>query len=71
MRTLKSSQMLSHPALFATALVASLLASSPTWAQQDSEIGPEFADAPETVLNPAVPQGMVYESVFKSADSKI
>ena len=71
MRTLKSSQMLSHPALFATALVASLLASSPTWAQQDSEIGPEFAGAPETVVNPAVPQGMVYESVFKSADSKI
>jgi enterochelin esterase-like enzyme len=55
----------------AAALVASLLASSPVWAQQDSEIGPDYAAAPETVLDPAVPQGMVFESVMKSTDSKL
>jgi iron(III)-enterobactin esterase len=46
-------------------------ASSPAAAQQDSEIGPDYMDAPETVVNGSVPQGTVHELVMDSADSKI
>jgi enterochelin esterase-like enzyme len=37
----------------------------------DFVIGPDYADAPETVVNPAVPQGDVHELIMKSQDSKI
>jgi enterochelin esterase-like enzyme len=44
---------------------------SPAWAQQVSEIGPDYVDAPETVVNPAVPHGSVRELVMDSTASTI
>ena len=52
------------------ALAAPLVARSAS-SQQDSIIGPEYADAPEMVVNPSVPKGVVHEMVMDSADSKI
>jgi iron(III)-enterobactin esterase len=40
-------------------------------ADPDSVIGPDYSDAPETVVNLNVPQGDVHEIVMNSADSKI
>ncbi len=56
--------------LAAMAAPAALVPSA-AWAQQDEQIGPEYADAPETVFNASVPQGVVHEVVMDSADSKI
>jgi len=47
------------------------LGAQPAWSQQDSEIGPDYADAPETLVNPAVPHGAIHELVMESADSSI
>ena len=38
---------------------------------ENSIIGPTYADAPEAVANPAVPQGEVHEFILYSEDSKI
>ena len=38
---------------------------------ENSIIGPAYADAPESVANPAVPQGQVHEFILYSEDSKI
>jgi enterochelin esterase family protein len=38
---------------------------------ENGVIGPSYADAPESVANPAVPQGEVHEFVLYSEDSKI
>ena len=38
---------------------------------ENSIIGPTYADAPESVANPAVPQGDVHEFILYSEDSKI
>ena len=38
---------------------------------ENSIIGPSYADAPEAVANPAVPQGEVHEFILYSEDSKI
>ncbi len=38
---------------------------------ENSVIGPNYADAPEAVANPAVPQGDVREFIMYSEDSKI
>jgi hypothetical protein len=43
----------------------------PAPSAETSLIGPDYADAPETVANPAVPQGDVREFVMYSQDSKI
>lgn len=60
------------PQLLAAILMAMAAgASSSASAQQDSEIGPDYTDAPETVVNASVPQGAVHELVMDSADSKI
>jgi enterochelin esterase-like enzyme len=59
---------------FRFCLLAVAFAFAPALAQgadPDSVIGPDYADAPETVANPAVPQGDVQEFVMKSQDSKI
>jgi len=47
------------------------LAAHPAWSQQDSEIGPDYADAPEMAVNPAVPHGAIHELLMQSADSSI
>jgi iron(III)-enterobactin esterase len=57
--------------LAALLTLAAPLAASPASAQQDSVIGSEYSDAPETVVNTSVPQGVVHELVMDSADSKI
>jgi iron(III)-enterobactin esterase len=70
-------KMLALPRIIAAQLVTAMLSvtvaqgSSPTSAPQDSEIGPEYVDAPELVVNASVPQGTVHELVMDSADSKI
>jgi enterochelin esterase-like enzyme len=70
-------KMLAPCRILALRLLAAMLtvtvahASSPAAAPQDSEIGPDYVDAPETVLNGSVPQGAVHELVMDSADSKI
>ncbi|HEU4550161.1 MAG TPA: hypothetical protein VFS01_10725, partial [Rhizomicrobium sp.] len=38
---------------------------------QNSIIGPSYANAPETVANPQVPQGDVFEFVMYSDESRI
>jgi enterochelin esterase-like enzyme len=38
---------------------------------QNSIIGPAYANAPETVVNPDVPQGQVFEFVMRSDESRI
>ncbi len=38
---------------------------------ENSIIGPAYADAPEAIANPAVPQGDVHEFILYSEDSKI
>ena len=38
---------------------------------ENSVIGPDYANAPESVANPAVPQGEIREFILYSADSKI
>lgn len=38
---------------------------------ENSIIGPDYANAPESVANPAVPQGEIREFILYSADSKI
>ena len=38
---------------------------------ENSVIGPDYANAPESVANPAVPQGDIREFILYSADSKI
>jgi len=43
----------------------------PAVTAENSIIGPTYADAPEAVANPAVPQGMVNEFILYSEDSKI
>ena len=43
----------------------------PTVTAENSIIGPSYADAPEAVANPAVPQGDVREFILYSEDSKI
>ena len=43
----------------------------PPVAAENSIIGPSYADAPESVANPAVPQGDVREFILYSEDSKI
>jgi enterochelin esterase-like enzyme len=60
------------PRLLAALLtVTAGLAWSATSEPQDSEIGPDYADAPETVVSATVPHGLVHELVMDSADSKI
>jgi len=43
----------------------------PTVTAENSIIGPSYADPPEAVANPAVPQGDVREFILYSEDSKI
>ena len=43
----------------------------PAVTAENGIIGPSYADAPETVANPAVPQGEVHEFILYSEDSKI
>ena len=43
----------------------------PAVTAQNSIIGPDYADAPESVVNPNVPQGDVREFILYSDDSKI
>jgi iron(III)-enterobactin esterase len=43
----------------------------PAVTAENSIIGPSYADAPESVANPAVPQGEVREFILYSEDSKI
>src|ERR1700754_2490841 len=38
---------------------------------ENSVIGPDYANAPESVANPAVPQGDIREFILYSEDSKI
>jgi iron(III)-enterobactin esterase len=72
MRTLKSGRLISSSSLLVTIFLGfAIFASQPVCAQQDSEIGPDYVDAPETVVNPSVPHGAVHEFVMESADSKI
>jgi iron(III)-enterobactin esterase len=52
-------------------IVGATGAASPAGAQQDSQIGPDYGDAPETLINPAVPHGVVHELVMDSATSTI
>lgn len=44
---------------------------APTVTAENSIIGPNYADAPETVVNPNVPQGDVREFILYSDESKI
>jgi enterochelin esterase-like enzyme len=57
--------------LAATFLLGATLAWSAASAPQDSEIGPDYTDAPETLVSATVPHGVVHELVMDSADSKI
>jgi iron(III)-enterobactin esterase len=60
------------PQLLAALLTLALpLTACPAPVQQDSIIGPDYADAPETVVNASVPKGVVHELVMQSQDSKI
>jgi enterochelin esterase-like enzyme len=60
------------PQLLAALLMLAVpLAARTAPLQQDSIIGPEYSDAPETVVNPSLPKGVVHELVMNSADSKI
>jgi len=43
----------------------------PAVTAENGIIGPSYADAPESVANPAVPQGEVHEFILYSEDSKI
>ena len=43
----------------------------PVVSAENSIIGPDYADAPEYVVNPSVPQGDVRELILYSEDSKI
>jgi enterochelin esterase family protein len=44
---------------------------APMVSAENSIIGPDYADAPEYTVNPAVPQGEVREFILYSEDSKI
>jgi enterochelin esterase family protein len=50
---------------------ALLLLSALPLAAQDLEIGPNYQDAPQTIIDPAVPKGVVHDVVMTSAESKI
>jgi enterochelin esterase family protein len=69
---LKYCRLMSAPGLIA-AICAGFAAfgAHPAWSQQDSEIGPDYADAPEMAVNPAVPHGAIHELLMQSADSQI
>ncbi|MGA2023835.1 MAG: alpha/beta hydrolase-fold protein [Steroidobacteraceae bacterium] len=72
MMTLKCCKLISAPGLIAAMCAGfAALAAHPAWSQQDSEIGPDYADAPETLVNPAVPHGAIHELLMDSADSSI
>ena len=43
----------------------------PAVTAENSIIGPDYANAPESVANPAVPEGEVREFILYSQDSKI
>jgi enterochelin esterase-like enzyme len=63
--------------IVAPSLLAALLclqaaqAAAPAAAMQDSEIGPDYADAPESMVNDSVPHGAIHELVMDSADSRV
>jgi enterochelin esterase family protein len=52
-------------------LAVTISLSLPALAQQESEVGPGYVDAPETMVDPSVPQGDVRDFIMESADSKI
>src|SRR3954468_23212921 len=43
----------------------------PAVTAENSVIGPDYANPPESVANPAVPQGDLHEFILYSEDSKI
>lgn len=56
----------------ACSVLISLLALCPAWAEEaEFTIGPDYADAPETKVQPGVPQGKVVEFMMESKDSEI
>jgi len=71
MRMMKACLWVAARLCAALAVLGAAGAMSPACAQQDSQIGPDYTDAPETVINPAVPHGVVHELVMDSAASTI
>jgi len=59
------------PALAQNAAQTKFPTPPPPVTAENSIIGPAYADAPEAVANPAVPQGEVREFILYSEDSKI
>ncbi len=59
------------PALAQNAAQTKFPTPPPPVTAENSIIGPAYADAPESVANPAVPQGQVHEFILYSEDSKI
>jgi enterochelin esterase family protein len=59
------------PALAQPADVAKFPTPPPPVTAENSIIGPSYADAPEAIANPAVPQGEVHDFILYSEDSKL
>ena len=59
------------PALAQDAVPQKFPTPPPPVTAENSIIGPGYADAPESIANPAVPQGEVHEFILYSEDSKI
>ncbi len=59
------------PALAQPAEVAKFPTPPPPVTAENSVIGPAYANAPEAVANPAVPEGTIREFIMYSEDSKI
>jgi enterochelin esterase-like enzyme len=56
----------------ACSALVSLFTICPVWAEEaESTIGPDYVDAPETKVQPGVPQGKVVEFTMESKDSEI
>ena len=60
------------PRLIGSAVLASLFTVAAVMAEEtEFTIGPDYADAPETKVQPGVPQGMIHEFTMDSKDSTI
>jgi enterochelin esterase family protein len=60
-----------YPAVAQTVTAGKFPTPPPPVTTENSIIGPAYADAPESVANPAVPQGDVHEFILYSEDSKL
>lgn len=56
---------------FLTGLVVSLTCAVVSAEEAEFTIGPDYADAPETKVQPGVPKGVIHEFTMDSKDSKI